>query len=82
MSQKQGDEPFLPVESGRSHLSHTMLVLILITCIALMGAGLTGAGWSAAAQDQPAQLHGTVPTRTPKPTLDKKIYLPILARSS
>jgi hypothetical protein len=58
-----------------------MLALILITCIVLMGAGLMGGGWSAAAQDQPAQLHGTVPTRTPVPTLDKKVYLPILSRS-
>lgn len=82
MSQNQGWEPTLPVESGRSRLSRTMLALILVTCIALMGAGLTGAGWSAAAQDQPAQLHGTVPTRTPVPTLDKKIYLPIIARAS
>jgi len=82
MSQNEGWEPVLPVESGRSRLSHTMLALILITCIALLGAGLLGGEWTAAAQDQPAQLHGTVPTRTPVPTLDKKIYLPILARAS
>ncbi len=66
---------------GSLRLSRTMLVLILVTCILLMSAGLIPVGWTTAAQDQSSGLGGTVPTRTPAPTLDKKIYLPILARS-
>lgn len=65
-----------------SRLSRTMLVLILVTCILLMSAGLMPVGWTTAAQDQSFGLGDTVPTRTPAPTLDKKMYLPILARSS
>lgn len=73
--------PISPVESGSARFSRTMLALLLITCIVLMAVGLVGMDGDAVAQDQDAALHGTVPTRTPVPTLDKKVYLPILSRS-
>jgi len=68
--------------SAGARISRTMLALLLITCIILMAVGLMGVGGDAVAQDQASEVRGTVPTRTPKPTLDKKIYLPIIARSS
>lgn len=66
--------------SNSQHVSRTMMVLIVIACIALIAAGLASTGWTWAADDQPVGQGGTVPTRTPTSPPAVKLYLPIVAR--
>lgn len=66
--------------SNGQHISRTMMVLIVVACIALIAAGLAPTGWIWAAGDQPAGQGGTVPTRTPPSPPAVRLYLPIVAR--